>query len=234
MLLIAPTEGELQRILQPNHDWRISSLPEKHGCDILSLTGHGILGYQRKTLADLNASLVDGRLDFELRQIGSSATLTQAFLIVESSLSRTVDGELVEANLSIDTFRSVVAKWASRGVGYLPSDTPADTIRCVLSTSRYISSGRHEIDTRPKNLKNEWGKVTSESYALFLLQSFPGIGPKQARLILDHFPTFPLQWTCTAADLAQIRGIGMKTAERLISALAVGDAPPTPPPLVMP
>lgn len=221
MLLIAPTESELQKVLNRNdHSWRISSLPEKHGSDILSLTGYGVIGFQRKTLPDLSASLLDGRLDYELRQIGDSATLSYSFLIIESTLARTVDGELVEAKLSIDGLRSLIAKWASRGVGYLPSDSPSDTLRAVVSTSKYIGSGRHQLDTRPKNLKNEWGKVTSESYALFLLQSFPGIGPKQARLILDHFPTFPLQWTCTAADLAQIRGIGMKTAERLISALA--------------
>lgn len=223
MLLIAPTEHVLQGLLRADSEvpWRISSLPERHGVDVISLTGRGILGFQRKTLPDLNASLLDGRLNWELNQIAASTTLSHSYLIVESTLARTIDGEFVEAKLSVGAFTSILVKFQSRGVGYLPSSSSMDTLRTVLSVTRYMGVGQHTLDTRPKNLKNEWGKITSESYALFLLQSFPGIGPKQARLILEHFPTFPLQWTCTAADLAQIRGIGMKTAERLISALVM-------------
>jgi Fanconi anemia group M protein len=228
MLLVAPTEHDIQQFLKDSDEsFRISSLPEKHGCDILSLTQSGIIGFQRKTLADLNASLLDGRLDYELRQIISSATLSYSFLIIESSLSRTVDNGFSECSLTIDAFRSILAKWASRGVGYLPSNNSGDTIRCITSVSRYIGSNRHTLDTRPKQLKNEWGRITSESYALFLLQSFPGIGPKQARSILSHFPTFPLAWTCTADDLAQIHGIGLKTATKLIDALSPSPSPPS-------
>lgn len=221
MLLIAPTEHDIQAILRLREiQFRISSLPEKHGCDIFSLSKAGVIGFQRKTLPDLNASLIDGRLNYEIEQITASATLAFSFLIIESTLARTVDGNCVEANIGIDTVRSIIVKCHARGIGYLPCSNPDDTIRAVENVTRYITSPTYNLTRRPKQLKNEWGQVTSESYALFLLQSFPGIGPKQARAILDHFPLFPIAWTVSAADLAEIPGIGLKTAERLIAALA--------------
>lgn len=224
MLLVAPTESACQRVLRTHHatqKWTISSLPEKHGCDFLFITSRGVLGFQRKTLPDLNASLLDGRLNYELAQLSTTATVSYSYLIIESTLARTVDGRFVETDLTINALRSILAKFQSRGVGFLPSDSPTDTVSAILSVAKYIGSGRHELDTRPKNLKNQWNTIDSNAYALFLLQSFPGIGPKQALAILNHFsPNFPLQWNVTVDELIAVPGIGRKTAERLISALS--------------
>lgn len=244
MILLAPTEHELQKVAaalqtfattnsntSPPPSIKVSSLPEQHGCDILSLTKSGILGFQRKTIPDLFASLQDGRLYYEVDQITASATLTHSYLIIESVLPRTMDNNLTEAAISVNTLRSLIAKLGAKGIVYLPTSSPTDTLDCVISLSRYVSSSRFAETTRAKLLTNEWGKVSSESYSLFLLQSFPGIGPKSARAILDHFRCVPLHWSITAADLAQVPGIGRKTAERLIAAL---DAQPSVQPSVQP
>lgn len=225
MLLVAPSEHEIQTILRESlhtskeAPWHISSLPEQHGCDFFYLNPNGIVGFQRKTLPDLVASLQDGRLTYELGQLEASATVTHSFLIIESPLTRTLDGNLIDANISIGTLRSVIAKCAIRGVGYLPSSNPADTIACILGVAKYAASASADSLHRPKQLKNEWGTVNSDSYALFLLQSFPGVGPKQARAIYDHFGYVPIGWTVSVADLMAVRGIGKKTAEALIAAL---------------
>jgi DNA excision repair protein ERCC-4 len=225
MLLVAPSEHDIQAILRESARtsqairWSISSLPEKHGCDFFYVQPTGILGFQRKTLPDLVASLKDGRLNYELSQIESSATVSQAFLIIESTLTRTVDGELVDANIPINTLRSVIAKWSTRRVGYLPSSNPRDTIACILGVAKYLASDAASHTSRPKQLKDEWGQVGSDAYALFLLQSFPNIGPKQAKAIYDHFGFVPIEWTVTADQLMVVKGIGRKTAESLIRAL---------------
>lgn len=222
MLLVSPAEHDVQSILRanpPSCQWSISSLPEKHGCDFFYLNPTGIIGYQRKTLPDLAASLQDGRLHYELDQIESSATVTHAFLIIEDNLSRTVDGDLFSAQISIRTVRSFIAKCAVRQVGYLPSNDPRDTIRCILDVSKYIGSDSASHNHRPKQLKDSWGTVSSDAYSLFLLQSFPGIGPKQALAIYKHFGYVPIAWTVTASDLMNVKGIGKKTAESLIAAL---------------
>jgi ERCC4-type nuclease len=222
MLLVAPSEHDIQTILKQNPPpvrWKISSLPERHGCDFFYIQSNGILGFQRKTLADLAASLVDGRLHYELGQMESSATVTHSYLIIESDLRRTVDGQLFDAKLSIETVRSVIAKFASRGVGYLPSSDTRDTIRGILGVARYVSSPSFSTTHRPKQLKDAWGTVGSDAYSLFLLQSFPGIGPKQAAAIHSHFGYVPIAWTVTVEQLMSVPGIGRKTAEKLIAAL---------------
>lgn len=242
MILIAPTEHDLQKVAAqiqtlaatnsnavPPPSIKISSLPEQHGCDIISLTKSGVLGFQRKTIPDLYASLQDGRLYYEVDQITASATLTHSYLVIESTLPRTADNNLTEAAISVSTLRSLIAKLGAKGITYLPTSTPTDTLDCVIQLSRYVSSSRFTETTRAKLLTNEWGKVSSEAYALFLLQSFPGIGPKSARAILDHFGRVPLHWSITATELALVPGIGRKTAERLLSSLETLEAPSTSP-----
>jgi len=194
-------------------------MPEGHGCDAVSITSKGLVGYQRKTLQDLQASLLDGRLYKELGQLQASASISHSFLVIESELKRTIDGELIGSTLSIGSVRSIIAKFAASGIGYLPSNSTEDTSRVIIDTSKYLASDSSGHIRRPKNLTNEWGNVNSDSYALFLLQSFPAIGPKNARNIHSHFGGVPLQWTVTVEQLMEVPGIGRKMAVSLIDAL---------------
>ena len=218
--LLAPTEHDLHGIFQSQSiPFKVSSLPELHGCDAVSITAKGLIGYQRKTLPDLQASLVDGRLYKELGQLQASASISYSFLVIESELKRTIDGELIGSTLSIDSLRSIIAKFSASGVGYLPSRDTYDTVACIHRTSTYLASDSADHIRRPKQLTNEWGNVNSESYALFLLQSFPAIGPKNARNIHTHFGGVPLQWTVTVEELMEVPGIGRKMAVSLINSL---------------
>jgi ERCC4-type nuclease len=230
-LWVAPTEHDLRRTLPAYAvDWQISSLPERHGCDVLIPTQRGIVGFQRKTLPDLVASLQDGRLYYELNQLRCSATVTHSFLCVEGRFDRsTDDANYTEANISVNTLRALIAKFQWHGTGFLPTCSLRDTISAMLSVARYISSGKGDDLHRPKQVTNEWGQVTSESYGVFLLQSFPGIGPKVATAIYRHFGTVPLAWTVSAADLAQVPGVGKVRAQRLLDALSGPAAGPGPP-----
>lgn len=218
--LLAPTEHALHKQFSSNGvKYVISSLPEKHGCDIFSTTPAGIVGYQRKTLPDLHASLLDGRLYKELAQLEATATVAHPYLIIESDLRRTTDGQLLEAPITIDAFRSVLCKFAAYNVAYLPTNSVFDTCQAIISTTKYISSPSFTHIRRPKQTTNSWGKKTSNSYALFLLQSFPNIGPSLAAAILKHFGHTPINWTVTADDLAKVPGIGKKRAQALIDSL---------------
>lgn len=233
MIIVAPTEHALHELLAASKEkWKISSLPEKHGADILVPTKQGVVGFQRKTLQDLVASLQDGRLYYELNQFNSSATVSHPYLCIESSFTTTIDGACyTEANISVSTVRSVIAKFAFHGVGYIPTSSPSDTLSAVIGVSRYLSSGSAGVIHRTKQTANEWGQATNKSYGVFLLQSFPGIGPKVAEAIYQHFNSVPIGWTVTAADLARVPGVGRKRAEALIAALrpavpAPGTIPP--------
>lgn len=224
MIWLAPTEGQIREVLQQTPiEWKTSPLPERHGCDILIPTKSGVIGFQRKTLPDLVASIQDGRLYYELNQLNSSATVGQGFLCIESSFSTTIDGlQYTEANLPVSVLRSIVAKFQHHGVGYLPTTNPRDTLAAAISVAKYLASGKAGDIHRPKQVSNSWGQTDSKSYGVFLLQSFPGIGPKVAEAIYDYFNGVPVQWAVNAGELALVPGIGRKRAESLIAALAPG------------
>lgn len=226
MIWVAPTEHKIQDILKESeYPWRVSPLPERHGCDLVIPTKLGCVGFQRKTLPDLVASLQDGRLYKELNQLNASATITTAYLILESHFVTTVDSDnYVEAKISVSTVRSIIAKFHNFGVGYLPTTSPGDTLTCALSVSRYLASGKAGTIHRAKQTDNEWGRSDAKGYGLFLLQSFPGIGPKVAEAIYDHFNGVPITWAVNAGELAQVPGIGRKRAESLVAALRPGGA----------
>jgi DNA excision repair protein ERCC-4 len=233
VIWLAPTEGKVRAILQAQEDqeWRISTLPEKHGCDLIIPTRAGAIGFQRKTLPDLVSSVQDGRLYYELNQLNSSATVNTAFLIVESSFSTTVDGtSYTDANISVSTLRSIVAKFHHFGIGYLPTANPTDTLAAATSVSKYLANGRVGDIHRTKQVSNVWGQTDAKSYGTFLLQSFPGIGPKMADAIYDYFSGVPLTWAVDAGQLAQVPGIGRKKAEALIASVRPAGPKPSPGP----
>lgn len=228
MIWLAPTESAIREYLTSLDEahstpWKTSSIPEKHGCDLVIPTKSGIIGFQRKTLPDLVASIQDGRLYYELNQINSSATITTAFLIVEATFSTTIDGSnYTEANLPVATLRSIIAKFAYHGIGYCPTVSPRDTVTAAFGIARYLASGRAGDIHRPKQTSNSWGQTDSKAYGLFLLQSFPGVGPKVAEAIWDYFNGVPITWAVNAGELALVPGIGRKKAEALVSALRPG------------
>jgi len=230
--LLAPTEHELRKYADSEdhpHNFTTSSLPEKHGCDLLALTSKGIVGYQRKTLGDLVNSLYDGRLYKELAQLHATATVAYPFLLLEWDAGRrTSDDEPLDANITLSQLRSIISKFALSGVATLNTYSTLDTLRCVISVSKYIATQKADPPRRPKQTDNEWGVTTSASYGAFLLQSFPNVGPSVAKAIYDHFGGVPLAWSTTAAELSKVPGIGRKRAEALIAALRPVTVPDTP------
>jgi DNA excision repair protein ERCC-4 len=225
MLYLSPTEHTLATLAD---SYIISSLCESNGVDIISKTRHGLIGFQRKTLPDLAASLKDGRLYRELGQIRSSRILAHACLLLEYTPGRrTLDGDLLDSSLSIVSLRSLLTKVQLNGLLVFDTRDPADTLQCVRDVSNYIAKGSSERLLRPGPPTDSWGYRGSTDWLIYLLQSFPSIGPTTAAAIIRHFGTAPLRWTCTAADLTAVPGVGQKTATRLIAALATASTPET-------
>jgi hypothetical protein len=76
------------------------------------------------------------------------------------------------------------------------------------------------LETRPKG-RDEWGKriEAGRDFAIFLLQSFPGIGAGVAGNIYDHFGYLPMTWRVTEKELAEVPGVGKGRAKTLWGAL---------------
>jgi hypothetical protein len=86
-MLISPTEPASLHSLG-----KVAWLPEKFGADILMSVGSEWIGVQRKEIADLVASVQDGRLGMQVAQM---AALKQAVVVVEGRPKWTLEGELI-------------------------------------------------------------------------------------------------------------------------------------------
>jgi len=200
-----------------------SPLCESNGCDFLSISPTARVGFQRKEINDFFNSLVDGRLQKELAQIEASLILTQAVLIIEGPISFTTEGSLLSTSYSQVTraqLRSIEAGIQLRSIVVVHTDSTKDTASAITSLAIYFGKANHTaLDRRPK-VSSGWGRTTTRAFASHLLQSFPAVGPQVADRIYQHFGGVPIAWTCTAEDLMAVPGIGRRTAERLIAALA--------------
>lgn len=217
MILVSPTEHDILTILKSSQtEYRISSICESNGADLVAPTRIGLVGFQRKTLLDLKASILDGRLYRELAQLKSSPIISNSFLILEYTLTHiTTTGEFTDATMPRSTLNSILIKVQLTGTFHLHSHSPADTIATVLAAAKYISSPSAERLHRPSAPSNDWGQRGNREFAIYLLQSFPGIGPALASAIYDYFHSVPLIWSVSQEQLMDVEGLGAKTAAKL-------------------
>jgi ERCC4-type nuclease len=210
-MLVAPTEPRELKALG------VSSLaPEKYGVDVLIASPFGSIGVQRKTITDYLASLHDGRLQRELSQMQSLAV---PMLMLEGNITWTTDGRLtVRPSWTYSQHMGSLWSIQSRGIWYTPTINLDETVNAVVNLARWGNKASHDNLKRRPKVQGAWGRPDHREFAMHLLQSFDGIGPKAAGAIYDTFG-IPLIWTVTRRDLATISGVGKTMADVLISAL---------------
>ena len=219
-IYLSPTEHDLQKVLP---DATYSALCEANGCDIFTVTSVGLLGFQRKTVADLESSLRDGRFHYQLAQIRSSSILAERFLILEIDRTRTTTDRqhLIDSTLTTDGLRTVALKCFLNDTLLIESADIGETVTLLEKVSRYIEHGGGDRLIRPKPSGNAWGTRSNRDWGIHVLQSFSGIGPRTAGAIYDAYG-IPLHWTVTREQLLAIDGVGKVTADRLLSSLGDG------------
>lgn len=214
-ILVSPTDGELMHILHIKKVRAIShSLPESVGADVLLVSCNGRLGVQRKTLADLLSSLGDGRIAKELPVL---ARLEFPVLFVEGRMDWTADGHLILAYYTHWTrlqIRNFLRSVALAGISVEITDSINDTAERIVEMQAWWSKPVHSsVYTRPKtSARDTWG---NRDVARFVLQGFPGVGSTLAESILERFKRLPLRWDCSLEELAQVKGVGKRSAQKL-------------------
>ena len=214
--LISPTEPqELIDALEAIRDAEI----EERGADIGFYTNSvALVGIQRKEIKDLIASLRDGRLARECSEMRDNIDFP--VLIIEGNLKYLWE-------ISHKTFTKAGLLNLERSLGWQfgirveYSNNLQDTAALVFELRKWFESEHLSLFRRPK-LRGQWGKEPSkEELGRWILQSFPGIGPKGAATIIDYFGEVPLAWTKTEKQLREAPGVGKLTAQRLTAVLPV-------------
>lgn len=202
---------------------KVSSIPEKYGCDIMVIARGKRTGVQRKKFPDdLLASLADGRL---YSQLPKMAKLDRAVLVIEGYGQWTRDGELMD----IRAFRKsqlhglILTIAFEFGVQIIRVRDIGETVLFLQDLETWAKKDKHvSLLRRPGPKKDSWGNVGAKENAIHFLQSLPGVGPGTALKIYEHFGRVPFRWDIEGPErLEEIKGIGKPTAKKIWEALNV-------------
>ena len=158
---------------------------------------------ERKTSYDYAKSLFDGRLFDQVARLVEA--YSNVYLVIEGPLiPRRYRGR--ERQL----YASLAALTAEYGARVVHTGGPRETAYFLESLARKIGveGQRIVIQKKPKlgDLR-EW--------QLYIVQSFPGVGPKTAERILEKFGSIERFCTASIAELSKVEGVGEKRAEEI-------------------
>lgn len=189
--------------------------PENWGVDFLWITKAGkFVGVQRKTCADLVASLSDGRMGTGLAK---HADLDRAILLIEGVWSwgaiRFTQAQLRGVELSVQMNGMVVVHTA----GIMDTAVALPQLRAYFDHDTH-----HSLYTRPKTTTaGRWSTQGSKEWRWHWWQSFAGIGLGQAKKLDEHFGgKIPVKWLVESKDGFKCPGIGAKRLQTLWEAFS--------------
>ena len=162
---------------------------------------------ERKTASDFLASILDRRLFGQTTRM--KVLFPRAILIIEGDLTQvphSIDMEALRGALAFLTVRE--------GITVLQLSDATETAAML----RIMAGHAQERIGQPVSLREPRPPI-EELYASYLVEGLPGVGPRRARMLLAHFGS-PAAIMCAAAEeLAQVPGIGKRSAQRIWQAM---------------
>jgi ERCC4-type nuclease len=153
--------------------------------------------FERKTLADLCASIKDGRLFAQGLRL-TRAPQRPALILEGRSDALTASGMRREAIQG-----ALITLTVGFGLPLLRARDAEETAAIMLLAAAQTRA--HAGGALPRPGQRPGGKRRCQSY---VLQGLPGVGPERARRLLEHFGSVEAVICATADDLARVPGIG--------------------------
>jgi len=178
----------------------------------------GRLVVERKTLLDFAQSLVNDRLFLQAERLVAWAgghALVPAFLLEGTA------NDLRESAISREALQgAIVTLGIVMRIAILRSGNMEETAKILGFAARQAMAPASQLayprGRRPKRKRRK---------QLHILQSLPGIGPKKAEALLDHFGTIEKVINADQADLANHPAIGLNTAQKIQNVLHAPEEP---------
>lgn len=167
--------------------------------------------FERKTLLDFAASVIDGRLFSQAYRLAESK---QSCAIILEGTSQDLAAIRVHRNALQGAIVSLTLIYQ---LPILRSRGPEETAQLLLFAGHQLcrseSDWAQRTGPRPKRLRK---------LQLYVLEGLPGIGPQKAAALLDHFGTVRAAMTAPKKELCRIRGIHHLTAAKIERVLGTG------------
>lgn len=219
-MLVAPAEP--RPFLELSDDNEYSPTPESYGADFLWVSNGNVCGAQRKTCADLIASIRDDRIAREMCQLKE---LHRAILVVEGSWRWGHDGKANLKGYDHQFLRSqydgIVMSMQANNIWVLTTDNIPGTIGLLRQLEGFTSRESHtSLFVRPKT-RGLWGTYNDRDWSLGILGWVPGWSIGTAGAFYDQLG-LPLQLTCTEDEVKAVPSVGPKRARALMNAFHNG------------
>jgi ERCC4-related helicase len=158
---------------------------------------------ERKTARDFVDTLINRDLLGQVKAMAESAT--RPVMIIEG-------GDLYsQRDMHPNAIKGVLAALTvDMGVSILFTRDEQDTAQMLFVLSKREDGERGERKVHPH--KSHHSQREEQEY---IISAFPEIGMKNARLLLAHFGSIQGIVNATLAELAAVKGIGEKTAQRI-------------------
>jgi len=167
----------------------------------------GRVGVELKQIPDFVASIIDGRLLEQVRDLKKN--FEKAVVIIEGE-EDIYSVRKVHANAIRGMLASIVLDF---GVPILYTKNPRDTAGLLAVMAQREQNKERDFsyhDRKPRSMKEQQE---------FFVSAFPGIGVQTARLLLEHFATIKNIVNASKEELTALKGVGDKTAERIMGLL---------------
>jgi len=219
-VIVAPTEPQKLRAAAQ----RVSMLPERFGCDVIWRSRGRWVGVQRKEVADLCASVGDGRLGQQLSQmkdlLGDGGTCV---VMVEGEPRWTLDGEMVTGGwgrgLTRQQWAGVLWTVQANGAWLWFTRDLDGTIEALTWLKAWTAKDRHTSLVKREKPVAPWGNPGNADFARHVLMGLPGVGVETATRVVERFGGGVVGWTVTREELETVDGIGKKKADAMWRAL---------------
>lgn len=164
------------------------------------------IGIERKTKLDFLNSIVDKRILTQL--IALKENFSHPLLIIEG-----LENLYEIRNFNPNSIRGMLAAIT------LDYQIPVIQTRNYRDTAKFLQVilNRLEKSKRPYSLLKGPKPLTPEEQQLYIIESFPGIGPTLAQSILEKFETISNFTKASKEELLEIPKLGPKKAEQILN-----------------
>ena len=162
---------------------------------------------ERKTIADLEASIIDGRIFNQIEELSSK--VKKPCLIVEGVIN------FSENNNRINN-KSLIGLLTSIGLNYrVPIYFTKNQKETALFLYVIAKREQYGVKTEIKHRFSK-SKMAFSDQQLFILESFPDIGPSLAKSLLRKFKNIKAIANADKKQLQEVEKMGPKKAEKMV------------------
>jgi ERCC4-type nuclease len=161
---------------------------------------------ERKTIADLESSIIDGRIFSQLDSL--SEKVSKPGLIIEGIINFSDNGNRINN-------KSLIGLITSIGLNYrIPIFFTRNQKETALFLYVIAKREQYGVKTEIKHRFSK-NKMSFSDQQLFILESFPDIGPTLAKSLLKRFKTIRNISQASVKELQEVEKMGPKKAEKM-------------------